>query len=486
MTSTKHILRYGTVGDKVHLIKAINTFDYLAINANSAAYVSGAIAKFVVDEFFNNDSKGYFIDPITYAFQRNVHLLYAPEKKEKNKESKPKKDNKPPLKKSILKLIDCYRSPADKVLNDITIQISDFKKNKNLETFCTRVLDFQFNTIQEYITEKDMEKYLTYGAETTLADITQLHPKFLIAPYFYLDSNDPDFEQWLDTNIKCIACSKKNTVRYGGTPIFAQIVLSQDSLRCNDTIKKITDAYSACVCDGFTIWIDGLDEHQADLRQLMRFTQLLTPLRGKPIYNMYGGFFSILLTHESINLLNGVSHGLEYGESRAVYPVGGGIPTSKYYFMPLHQRTDFEKAYNLLEYNEILNANLQDWGPTDRYFTEVCGCVQCKKIMEKHMINFLKFESDGHYNVTKKTGAVFRRKKASPETRVNCLYHYLLCKKVEFGRVKQKSMDNILKKINEEKTKYEKCTPINKYDFSYIDKWNLVIKKLLKGNVTNE
>ena len=486
MTGTKHILRYGTVGDNVHIKTAINTFDYLAINANSAAYVSGAIAKFVVDEFFNNNSKGYFIDPITYAFQRNVHLLHTPEKKTKNEESKPKKNNKTPLKKSILKLINCYGSPADKVLNDITIQASDFNKNENLETFCLSVLDFQFNTIQKYITEKDMEKYLTYGAETALADVTQLHPKFLVAPYFYLDNIDPDFEKWLEINIKCIACSKENAAQYGDIPIFAQIVLSQDSLNSKDTIKKITDAYSACVCDGFTIWIDGLDEHQAELKQLVRFTQLLTHLRNKPIYNMYGGFFSILLTHKSINLLNGVSHGLEYGESRAVYPVGGGIPTSKYYFMPLHQRTDFEKAYNLLEYNEILNANLSDWGPTDRYFTEICKCQHCRKIMQNAMINFLEFESNGHYDVTKKTGAVYRRKKASPKTKENCLYHYLLCKKVEFSMVKRKNIDNILEELNEKKVRYEKCTPINKYDFSYIDKWNIIINKLLKANIINE
>lgn len=485
MTSTKHILRYGTVGDKVHLKKAINTFDYLAINANSAAYVSGAIAKFVVDEFFNNDSKGYFIDPITYAFQRNVQLLYAPERKDKNKESKPK-DNKLPLKKSILKLIDCYGSPADKVLNDITIQTSDFNKDENLDAFCLKVLDFQFHTIQKSITEKDMEKYLTFGAETTLADMTQLHPKFLIAPYFYLDSNDPDFEEWLKINIKCITCSKEYAKKYGDIKIFAQIVFSQDSLSNKDTIKKVTEAYSACSCDGFTIWIDDLDEHQADVRQLMHFTQLLTPLKGKPIYNMYGGFFSILLTHKSINLLNGVSHGLEYGEDRAVYPVGGGIPTSKYYFMPLHQRTDFTKAYRLLEYNKILNTNLPDWGSTKKYYEKVCKCKQCQKIMLDKMINIIQFESTEYYNVKRKTGSIIRRKKASPETRENCLYHYLLCKKVEFNMVKKKTICNILKELIEEKDKYENCPFIEEHELDYITYWNRAILFLFNGNIEND
>lgn len=471
MTSTKHILRYGTVGDKAHLKKAINTYDYLAINANSAAYVSSSIAKFVVDEFFNNDSKGYFIDPITYAFQRNIQLL-------RNK-------NSLIIKKSIQKLIEFYGSPASNVLNDVTICTSDFNRTEVLETFCRSVLTFQFKTIQDYIEQEDMEKYLIYG-KTALTDITQLHPKFLIAPYFYLDSNDPDFEKWLEINIKCITCSKENAAQYGDIPIFAQIVLSQDSLSGKDAIKKITEAYSTCVCDGFTIWIDGLDEHQAELRQLVRFTQLLTPLRGRPIYNMYGGFFSILLTHKSINLLNGVSHGLEYGESRAVYPVGGGIPTSKYYFMPLHQRIDFTKAYNLLEYNKILDASLPNWGPSDRYFKEICKCQHCYKIMQKEMINFLKFESTGYYDVTRKTGAVFRRKKASSETRENCLYHYLLCKKEEFSVIRKENINKILSQLTTEKNKYEKCQILDEYELNYIDIWNDVTINLLTENIIDE
>ncbi|NLF43443.1 MAG: hypothetical protein GX587_12165, partial [Bacteroidales bacterium] len=128
MITPIHILRYGTVGDKIHLEKAISTFDYLAINANSAAYVSGAVAKFVIEKLFNNDKKGYFIDPITYAFQKNIHLL-------KNKDSK--------LKKSIIKLIECYGSPATNVLDDIPIQISDFVDSEALKSFIKRVLELQ-------------------------------------------------------------------------------------------------------------------------------------------------------------------------------------------------------------------------------------------------------------------------------------------------------------------------------------------------------
>ena len=55
-----HILRYGTVAEKVHLEKALSAYDYLSINGNSAAYVASAIAKFIVVKFFSKPDKGFF------------------------------------------------------------------------------------------------------------------------------------------------------------------------------------------------------------------------------------------------------------------------------------------------------------------------------------------------------------------------------------------------------------------------------------------
>ena len=60
MTGTKHILRYGTVGDKVHLKKAINTYDYLAINANSDGETFTSLLKY--DTANNN----FMTDKISY------------------------------------------------------------------------------------------------------------------------------------------------------------------------------------------------------------------------------------------------------------------------------------------------------------------------------------------------------------------------------------------------------------------------------------
>jgi len=465
MNKPIHILRYGTAGDKTHLEKARTAFDYLAINANSAAHVSGAIAKFVVEELFDG-KRGYFIDPITYAFQKNIRLLL-------NKDQK--------IKKSIQKLIDAYGKPTTNILSDNPIQLSDFSDEKDLVEFCKKVLDFEYKIIRQSIDQEDMAKYLEFDTDVSMDHIASLHPKFLIAPYFYLDEADPDFEGWLDINIKCISESKRMGLEYNNTKVFAQIVISQESLLNAEAMEKIADQYSKCNCDGITIWIDNLNEHDSSEELLTRFCEMLKTLNAKPIYNMYGGFFSILLTHKTLNLINGVSHGLEYGESRAVYPVGGGIPVSKYYFMPLHQRTDFTKAFYLLEHNNVIDTAKPDWGSVEKYFAEICRCSQCKKILKSAMIDFIQFESDQFYTITRKNGNVIRRKKASAETKRNCLYHYLLCKKKEFDLVKnERDILNILTCLKNEKAKYEECSSIDEQDLEYITIWERVVQHTLQ------
>jgi hypothetical protein len=237
-----------------------------------------------------------------------------------------------------------------------------------------------------------------------------------------------------------------------------------------------------CECNGFTIWVDSFNEHEEAkdiLEGFIYFLRKLKRVHRKPIYNMYGSFFSILLTHRSFNLLDGVSHGMEYGEHREVYPVGGGLPVSKYYYMPLHQRKDFTKAFYLLEYNHIIDTSLKTWGSTDNYFDEICKCEQCRIIMSKEMLNFIKFESKEYYEIRYKNNNITRRKKASPETKENCLFHYLLCKKMEFSLMLGiNDIHEFLNKLKEEKGKYTNCTFLNKDELNYIDNWCDILNSL--------
>ena len=463
-----HILRYGTVAEKVHLEKAISAYDYLSINGNSAAYVASAIAKFIVEKFFSKPDKGFFIDPITYAFQNEIKLL----------RSKSKTTGEEKIKKSVEKLIENYGYPANKVESNQPITVDDFTSPNTMQEFCARILKFQYNLVYSHIEQNDLEKYFEYAVPGNKSSIPQFRPKFLIAPYFYLDKADSTFAKWLAINTDFIRMARViSNSECDGSKVFAQIVLSKQTLTDSNSVAAITAAYQNVDCDGITIWVDDLNEHEASFEELSGFVQLLKGLSHKPVYNMYGGYFSILLTHKNIKLLAGVSHGLEYGESRKVYPVGGGIPVSKYYYLPIHQRLDFTKAYYLLAHTGAIDVTLPNWGSSEKYYNDICRCDKCKQIIKDEMINFVEFESKEFYEIHRKDQTL-RRKKASSDTKENCLYHYLLCKKIEFLRVEKQSLSNLLDDLRGQEQTYIDCDELQENELDYIDIWIRAIKEV--------
>ncbi len=456
-------MRYGNVAETLHLGKAISAYDYLSINGNSAAYVSSAIAKFIVEKFFSKPEKGFFIDPITYAFQDNIGLLW----------NKSKTTGEESIRKSIEKLIDAYGFPATKAIKKMPIYVSDFDDEVTKLSFCDNVLSFQFNLVYDHINQNDLKKYLDYVVQGQSSNIPQLRPKFLIAPYFYLNPQNSDFDKWLELNIDflkmAIAKAKKD---FSGIDVFGQIVLTKSVLLDRALFSKVANAYHQINCSGFTIWIDDLNEHEASIEELTGFVDFLKQMKlnNTPVYNMYGGYFSVVLAHKEIGLLHGVSHGLEYGENRKVYPVGGGIPVSKYYYYPIHQRMDFTDAFYLLLHAGIVDLNKDNWGSTDKYYSQICKCEQCKKVMQKDMLNFVEFESRDYYEIKRKD-QVLRRKKASSDTKQNCLYHYLLCKKIEFASLSKYSLTDLLNELIKAKEQYDNCNSIKTNELLYLNTW---------------
>ncbi|MDR2355113.1 MAG: hypothetical protein LBE16_02850, partial [Clostridiales Family XIII bacterium] len=287
MAKAVHIIRYGTVSDTVCLEKAIHTYDLLGINGNMVAYTPGAIAKFIARCLFKRTNKGFFVDPITYAFQDKVELLEIKSKKGEGR-----------LKKSIDKLIEIYGEPSDKIRQMQPIRTSDFQEQRAIDTFCERVLRFQFARIKDFIEEAELERYLLYAAELTAFDPkSRLEPKFLIAPYFYLNGDDKDWRQWLTINLKFIRKSMElSSGSFHEIPVFGQIVISKGLLSDQDGIERICREYSNVNCAGINIWVDGFNEQEVDYNLLRGYVDLLRRLKVKnrPVYNMYGGYFSTL------------------------------------------------------------------------------------------------------------------------------------------------------------------------------------------------
>ena len=460
MKKSVHILRYGTAADSSLICEYVSRYDYLAINGSTAAYVSGAIARLVLSKFLNNPQKGYFIDPLTYAFQGDINLL-----KKKGK-----------LKESVKKLVAEYCDPVEsKILKGVAVVPMDFEDPDDRESFCHKVIDFQYNLVSRYIEEKGFDEYLSFMKDIGgLSDELRksIVPKFVIAPYFYLDL-EQNMTGWLRLNVEFAKIAKDYVAKEGlNIPVFAQIVISKNVLSSSDCMKKVASAYDKAGVDGFTIWVDDFDETKASPKMLQEFVEFLKELPdGKPVYNMYGSYFSVLLTHAEINLLDGVSHGIEYGESRSVYPVGGGIPTSKYYYMPLHMRMSFFSAFSMLADMGYIDTKSPDWGLSDKYFNDICRCNVCRELLSNGMLGFSKYESTEFYDVH--VGEkIIRRSKSSSETKELCRKHYLECKQVEFNAVNRLSIRRIQETMMETRMLYK-----GKYDdeSKHLERWGDVL-----------
>jgi hypothetical protein len=457
-----HALRYGTAAEKKYLEKDISTYDFLAINGNTAAYSSASIAKLIIEKFMPNESKGFFIDPITYAFQAQIDLLKSPKDKTK-------------LKKSISQLIDYYGKPVNKVKTFQTVKTTDFMDSCLAKMFCEKVIEFEHNFVNRYIKGKKLEKYFAY-LTNDITKLKQLYPTILVAPYFYLNPSSSDFSEWLKINANMIKLAgeiiTKDKLK---EKLFGQLVLSKNILQDDKYIKEICEIYNSLKLQGVAIWIDDFDEHKATDQELHGYLKLLTSLHCEQKINLYGGYFSILLTHKSLNLLQGVSHGLEYGENRTVYPVGGGLPVSKYYFFPLHQRINFTKAFYYLREAEILDVNKINWGSTKKYYNQICDCKICKQVLKNDMINFIQFESREFYEQKQKNGLIIKRPKASKDTKQICLEHYLFCKKIEFEKVKTKPIKELLYEMIDQRDKYSANDSSECKNLEYLLRWRQAI-----------
>ena len=457
----KHFLRFGTnAGQKYfHANGADKLYDAVVINANMIAFCPKAMANFIVKK---TTDKPFFIDPITHAFQHNQSFIC-------NKNGN--------IKRSIAKLIDLY---GDNLKNKIcTEEGKDYFPKQRLfcedvddefiKSFTKNVLDFQKNVSQE----KKVNEYKDYidfanKEDSSLELEVKFEPEFLVAPYFYIDDIG-----WLDKNIKMIEKAKEIEPE---KEIFAQIVIDKNFIEkavagdC-EGLSKIRDAYKDCDADGFLIWIDDYSEHHEISKNLIEYGKLLKGIKdisSKKIYSLYGSYFSVMLTHSKIGILDGVCHGLEYGEARSVVPVGGGIPTAKFYFYPLHKRIDEAEMFNFITTDKAID-----------YFSEVCGCTVCRSIFEddKFVENFNEnFGNTEEVRIKMRNGGFITRHYPSTKTKDNSLKHYLLMKLEEFREIDKIEFCDLISKLEEDYNEYSKY--FNSSNTKHLAEWKKALDEL--------
>lgn len=457
----RHLMRLGTHGEKKYFKDFKDNYDALIINANMIAHTVNSMSTFLGCEL----SKPFIIDPQTYAFQSYTHLLQQSKNKKDFIETK--------LKKSFNALIDKYGDFLKTIILEEkrSIKSSDFKNDENnehLNALCKNVINYQLETINlETKNNSEYSEYIQYeldncGENTSLT----LTPVFLIAPYFYMTRNT--YSDWIDINIDAINLSRN--LMTDDKEIYAQIVIDKDILLDDEKIKELCLKYNHSSANGFLVWLDKFDEKDVSDIYLEKFVNFLKMLKNqdKPIYQVYGSYFSIVLTK---NILSGVCHGMEYGENRDVYPVGGGVPVSKFYYPSLHKRLLYRDALDLL----LRIGYLKD---KDTYFSNVCNCKNCHEIINIPIDDFSKY---GDVNST-----TFKRKSGNRESTVTmdypttdakdlCLRHYLYNKILEFNYIEQVSYSVCANELN---VAYEKYYDYLGDNIDYLKTWTNIISKL--------
>ena len=430
---TKHFVRYGTHAEKNFFLGSFaDDYDAIIINGNMLANSENAMSAFVFKV-----QKPFLIDPQTHAFQHDPKYIT---------------NGNGDIKSSIKKLAENFGSLITSgLVKGEAIKASDLT---DIDEFVKLVIKFERDNIKTKILDSDDNEYITFEGSTF--EENSLVPIGIISPYFYMDSYT--ISSWLPVNIRLV--NKTKELVGADTIVFAEIVISKDILNNNILLNQIITAYLGSSCDKILIWIDSFAEENQDVASLNNLINFVKQLRvgGKEVYNLYGGYFSILLTAND-NGLSGVSHGLEYGESRGVIPVGGGVPLVKYYFPPFHTRLRIEDLARIL--------TLKGWQPganNQEFASEVCDCPKCFNI--------------GQFEETlplKKVGRGIRRAFPTTAAKRHSLEHYLYCKQKEFQIVNSKTLKELAGDMRQTKVAYNNI--VDEKLTQHLDNWSDAIEE---------
>lgn len=407
-------------------------YDIIFFNGNIVSHTPAGVAAFL-----STTGKDFYIDPQTHVFQHATMHLKA-DYSDAKKGEPPNFQFKPSIKKLANERLgdpfsrvieqDKPLSPSD-FLND-----DDSIKKDIIKTVCENVINFQENTMKESLDEEALEY---------LSENPNFQPKFIIAPYFFL--SPIRFKNWLKITIECYRMTKdieKNL------PIYLVLAVSKEAL--DKGLKGIIDEVSKIKPDGIILWIDEHKEEDLCDSEIVRFINLLKGLRGSTdkMLNSHGGYLSILLCHSEIgSLLNGVGHCINYGESRSIVPVGGGIPMARFYFPSLHSRLRYGDALAIAVSKNWLSSK-------DAYRDNICRCVQCTELINKSSSideAFLAYGESHPVTFRRRSGTIVQLEYPTTEAKQAAARHYLYNKAREFNEIEIKAFAELLEKLESTK-----------------------------------
>lgn len=337
----KVILRMGSHAEKDYFEKTAIFFDGIIIGANLLESTPAATASFLT----KLKKLPYYIDPMTYAFgsyidrdgQRREDLDWI-KSEQKKKDGTYIKDYKRSYRLLASKLgsqIGCC------IERDRAITQEDLDKQKSLKNLCENVAQYQIDAIKN-IYEQD--------PEWSIFSKFIGPPKVVFAPYFYKESGNKSIS--LDTLLEMASLTVNLNLKI---PVHTIICADESYLLDSSFINHLKNNLPKTGVNGVWFWFSIFNEKVADGTRLNNFRVLVEELSDEmEVYNMHGGYFSLALCKYG---MNGISHGIGYGEQKDVLPViGQSIPTVRYYLPDLHKTSGvpvIERCYDSLGINTL-------------------------------------------------------------------------------------------------------------------------------------
>jgi len=347
-----HVMRMGTHAEAAYfqLGAQAGWFDELLVNANLLQGTRSATSLLAFQLSHTGEGHGFFVDPITYAFGLNPRYMMA----------ESARSNDLHFKRTFLGLAREYGLIGEADTNITQLGEPWFEDDGRLASFCEAVLRYQQTAVQQALNE---------NRDFLLTDVGEIHPQRLLAPYFHMSLDG----RWRATNSRLVQASANLATEAWDRPVWAVICVDSHLLDDAAAMADIAQTYAALPCEGYGLWVTAFNEQRATRQQVVSLIDFLRALpTGRPVIQLYGGFFSALLKPFGVT---GLSHGVGYGEQRDVTPVvGGGLPPAKYYLPAIH--------------DEILVIDLVrlviDLGLTDAAFRErICHCTICKGLLDR-------------------------------------------------------------------------------------------------------
>jgi hypothetical protein len=335
----KLFYRLPTISFKTYLEENTAYYDSVVINANILAY-----RKKSVTHFLTKTQKPYIVDPVTYKFNLSRYELI--------------KDGK--IQKSIVELSKEYGTTIkERILSQsIPLNHNDFEQNPDLiDEIAENVLSFQKSLEGK---PSPVEKYRKMLGEEVEENVQR--PIFLVAPYFFISNQD---DYWYGISKKLAETSLKYKEN---NDVYATILAPKDVLYDTSFLDSVIDDYKSL--DGYLIWIDNFREDDDrfstnyELIRYRNFIETLSSQTNKPIYVIYGSYFSALMSKYG---LSGFCTGVRYGESKKYNYATEEIGTVRFYLPLLKKKIPEDDASRFFQLHP----------------TEMCGCDLCVKRLER-------------------------------------------------------------------------------------------------------